>query len=187
MIKLNYNIKIGDEVTIKSLSWQVRKAKVEGTYKIINMPKDEDYALLQRESDKQLLYVEIDTLTYLMGEKVDKETFCKIINPLEYQPELGEEYLCDYFSEDREELGFCYCGWRGDIRTISMTLICCDWCYINLPWNQNKERKMIVGMPICPVLDFTCPYYEQGYCTLENPAEECDDYAMRYDNEEEDF
>lgn len=46
---------------------------------------------------------------------------------------------------------------------------------------------MIIGMPICPVLDFLCPYYEQGYCTLENPAEECDDYAMRYDDEEEDF
>lgn len=46
---------------------------------------------------------------------------------------------------------------------------------------------MIVGMPICPSLDFTCPYYEQGYCTLENPAAECDDYAMRYDDEEENF
>ena len=46
---------------------------------------------------------------------------------------------------------------------------------------------MIIGMPVCPTLDFTCPYYEQGYCTLENPAAECDDYAMRYDDEEEDF
>lgn len=135
MIKLNYNIKIGDEVTIKNLSWQVREAKVTGTYKIINIPKDEDYALLQREDDKKLLYVEIDTLRYLMGEKVNKETFCKIINPQEYQPELSEEYLYDYLSEDEEKLGFCYCGQMGDIRTISMALIYCDWCYINLPWN----------------------------------------------------
>lgn len=135
MIKLNYNIKIGDEVTIKNLSWQVREAKVAGTYKIINMPKDDGYALLRREDDKKLLYVEIDTLRYLMGEKVNKETFCKIINPQEYQPELSEEYLCDYLSEDREELGFCYCGQKGDIRIISMALIYCDWCYINLPWN----------------------------------------------------
>lgn len=47
-------------------------------------------------------------------------------------------------------------------------------------------NKMIIGMPICPVFDFTCPYYERGYCTLENPIEECDDYAMMYDDEEED-
>lgn len=52
---------------------------------------------------------------------------------------------------------------------------------------RKVTNKMIIGMPICPVLDFTCPYYEQGYCTLENPAEECDDYAMRYDDEGEDF
>lgn len=59
---------------------------------------------------------------------------------------------------------------------------------ITLKLKSFKEGiKIIVGMPICPVLDFTCPYYEQGYCTLENPAEECDDYAMRYDDEEEDF
>lgn len=135
MIKLNYNIKISDEVTIKNLSWQVREAKVEGIYKIIDIPKDEDYVILQRENDKKLLYIEIDTLRYLMGEKVNKETFCKTINPQKYQPELNEEYLCDYLSENREELGFCYCGWMGDIRTISMALIYCDWCYINLPWN----------------------------------------------------
>ena len=51
---------------------------------------------------------------------------------------------------------------------------------------RKVMNKMIIGIPICPVLDFTCPYYEQGYCTLENPAEECDDYAMMYDDEEED-
>lgn len=135
MIKLNYNIKINDEVTIKNLSWQVRKAKVAGIYKIIDIPKDENFATLQREDDGQLLYVDIDTLTYLTGKKVDKEDFCEAINSQKYQPELNEEYLYDYLSEDREEIGFCYCGWKGDIRTISMTLICCDWCYINLPWN----------------------------------------------------
>lgn len=135
MIELNYNIKINDEVTITNLSWQVRKAKVAGIYKIIDIPKDKDYATLQREDDGQLLYVDIDTLTYLMGKKVDKEDFCEAINPQKYQPELDEEYLYDYLSEDREEIGFCYCGWRGDIRTISMALIYSDWCYINLPWN----------------------------------------------------
>jgi hypothetical protein len=40
-------------------------------------------------------------------------------------------------------------------------------------------------MPICPVFDFTCPYYKQGCCTIEKPAKECDDYAMRYDEDEE--
>ena len=44
---------------------------------------------------------------------------------------------------------------------------------------------MIIGMPICPVGDFTCPYYEDGICTTENPAYDCDDYAMMYDDEEE--
>ena len=137
MIKLNYNIQIGDEVTIKNLSWQVREAKVAGIYKVINIPKDETFATLQREDDKQLLYVDVDTLRYLMGKKVDKEDFCVAINPQKYQPELGEDYLYDYLSEDKEEIGFCYCGWKGNIRTISMALINYDWCYINLPWNEE--------------------------------------------------
>lgn len=31
----------------------------------------------------------------------------------------------------------------------------------------------------CPLDDFTCPYYdvEKGVCTIDNPMEECDDYA----------
>ena len=81
MIELNHNIKVNDKVTITNLSWQVREAKVAGIYKVIDIPKNETFATLQREDDKQLLYVDVDTLRYLMGKKVDKEDFCVAINP----------------------------------------------------------------------------------------------------------
>ena len=38
----------------------------------------------------------------------------------------------------------------------------------------------------CPIDDFTCPYYKRGKCELENPAEDCDDYAaFNYEEEDE--
>ena len=42
---------------------------------------------------------------------------------------------------------------------------------------------------LCPEEDFTCSYYNwnTGKCELENPKEDCDDYAFAYfdDDEEE--
>lgn len=32
------------------------------------------------------------------------------------------------------------------------------------------------GYPFCPTGDVACPYNDDGYCTLENPDENCDDY-----------
>ena len=44
---------------------------------------------------------------------------------------------------------------------------------------------------LCPEEDFTCPYYNwnTGKCELENPKEDCDDYAFAYfdDDEEADW
>lgn len=28
----------------------------------------------------------------------------------------------------------------------------------------------------CPADDFTCPYYKDGYCGLENAEQECDEF-----------
>lgn len=28
----------------------------------------------------------------------------------------------------------------------------------------------------CPVADIDCPYYDNGVCTIGDPARECDDY-----------
>lgn len=30
---------------------------------------------------------------------------------------------------------------------------------------------------VCPSGDFTCPYWSQGFCTIGDPKEDCDDYA----------
>ena len=38
-------------------------------------------------------------------------------------------------------------------------------------------------MVVCPADDFSCPYYKEGECTIENPREECDEFAY-YDEEE---
>lgn len=44
---------------------------------------------------------------------------------------------------------------------------------------------------LCPEEDFTCSYYNwnTGKCELENPKEDCDDYAFAYfdDDEEEEW
>lgn len=43
----------------------------------------------------------------------------------------------------------------------------------------------------CPTDDFTCPYFqsandvENGFCTLENPYNECDEFYMAYGDLEE--
>lgn len=37
----------------------------------------------------------------------------------------------------------------------------------------------------CSALDFSCPYYEQGFCNLENPKEECDEFFFEFEEEEE--
>lgn len=33
-----------------------------------------------------------------------------------------------------------------------------------------------VELPCCPAEDFSCPYYEQGFCTLKNCKTECDEW-----------
>lgn len=36
---------------------------------------------------------------------------------------------------------------------------------------------------ICPVDDWTCPYCDdEGFCILENPYDDCDDYAYFYES-----
>lgn len=40
---------------------------------------------------------------------------------------------------------------------------------------------------LCPSGDFTCPYWNKGWCALEHPENECDDFAaLCGDDEEED-
>lgn len=39
---------------------------------------------------------------------------------------------------------------------------------------------------VCPGWNFGCPYYSQGFCKMDNPLEECDDYAYyNYEYEDE--
>lgn len=46
--------------------------------------------------------------------------------------------------------------------------------------------KKIEGKRLCPMNAQDCPDYCKGYCMLENPLEECDDYyAMTADDEKE--
>ena len=43
---------------------------------------------------------------------------------------------------------------------------------------ENEIKKA------CPVCDMDCPYFALGYCKLENPQEECEDYAVFWESEE---
>lgn len=36
----------------------------------------------------------------------------------------------------------------------------------------------------CPASDWECPYYQDGYCFIDNPKENCDCF---YDSDNEDF
>ena len=58
--------------------------------------------------------------------------------------------------------------------------------------SQRKGRVIgeIIILPFvehihCPVNDCKCPYYDNGICTLEDPASECDDFASMYDEDDE--
>ena len=42
---------------------------------------------------------------------------------------------------------------------------------------------MIERKTECPDDDFSCPYYEDGYCTLEHPEEDCDAFADLIDED----
>ena len=40
--------------------------------------------------------------------------------------------------------------------------------------------------PLCPLDEWDCPYYQDnGYCTIGNPAEECETYWFFNSDEEE--
>lgn len=38
----------------------------------------------------------------------------------------------------------------------------------------------------CPTLNFTCPYWFQGFCSLDNPEQECEDMMFEFKDEDED-
>lgn len=38
----------------------------------------------------------------------------------------------------------------------------------------------------CPISDIECPYYKDGFCTIGNPTQECDDYAYYHAEYKED-
>ena len=43
-------------------------------------------------------------------------------------------------------------------------------------WDELFESR--TREPIeCPSGDAECPYYKNGFCTIGNPSEECDEYA----------
>lgn len=43
-------------------------------------------------------------------------------------------------------------------------------------------------MKECPIYDLSCPYCDKtsGFCTLKDPARDCDDYFAAVGEEEED-
>ena len=58
--------------------------------------------------------------------------------------------------------------------------------FMELFWIWDKlEVKEMRKMTMCLVFDMSCPYFDDltCMCTLANPAEDCDDYAV-YANEE---
>ena len=57
---------------------------------------------------------------------------------------------------------------------------------------QKKGRVIgeIVPLPLvehihCPVNGYDCPYWKSGVCQLDDPMEECDDFASVWDEDDE--
>ena len=46
--------------------------------------------------------------------------------------------------------------------------------------SKPKDAKVY-----CPVNGWDCPYYKEGECKIENPIEECDDFAFFWDADDE--
>lgn len=133
MVRLNHSIKIGDTVNIGShLSWQVAEARVSGNYRVTKLVGN--HGILTRDGDNYTITADLDTLSYLTGSDMDNPPSCQAINHEDFQPSIDDEYEINYLSEEREKLGFCYCGHRGLLRTVRMELLKCTWCYIKLPW-----------------------------------------------------
>lgn len=50
---------------------------------------------------------------------------------------------------------------------------------------KESEGKRNNKEICCPVDDFTCPYYIEGICYIENPIEDCGDFGSCYSSWEE--
>jgi hypothetical protein len=57
---------------------------------------------------------------------------------------------------------------------------------------QKKGRVigLITPLPMvehihCPVNGFDCPYWNSGVCQLDNPMEDCDDFASMWDEDDD--
>ena len=60
----------------------------------------------------------------------------------------------------------------------------------NFRYNTNTikkgKRKMRKGKIYCPANGWDCPYYKDGECGLNDPLEDCDDFAYFWE-EADDF
>ena len=140
MIQLNKaQPKIGDCVVIpRGLSWQVDGFDGEYTVSEIKKITWDSGIFLERNGLK--IEIGFGIWSYLTGTSVQKAKEWTIIDPTKFQPEIDEEYGYDYHTEDNEEFGFAYLGWRGDHRTIDSTMVSCVWCYGKFPWYTEKEE-----------------------------------------------
>ena len=43
---------------------------------------------------------------------------------------------------------------------------------------KNKEVNEMAHIIYCPVNGWDCPYFKNNFCTIENPEENCDDFAL---------
>lgn len=52
---------------------------------------------------------------------------------------------------------------------------------------MKKAFEIAHSKKECPVCDIMCPYCDMaGYCHLKHPMQDCDDYAVCHEGEEDD-
>lgn len=106
-----------------------------------------------------------------------------------WYPKKGKEHICDVISHPYsygfrdgllEMMGLC----DNDFDEVEGYLIA-DEVFSRIKKHYKKEDEI----KYCPTCGFDCPYYKgTDICTLDNPEENCDEYAWyaHNDGEEED-
>jgi hypothetical protein len=59
------------------------------------------------------------------------------------------------------------------------------FCYAIIIIEREREVETMAKKVYCPVNGWDCPYYEKGLCKIDNPIEECDDFATFWDEGED--
>lgn len=117
---------------------------------------------IEKKKFHDLPYEEVDKL-YVRMDKIDFDLMTRYFEAMEKRIEASSNLL-EALKEQIEVL--------TEQNVVLKTMLVME---------KPKEEDSKI---YCPTDDISCPYCSQGYCTMENPWDECDDYYGIVEDEE---